>query len=134
MLCYCHSFCLQEFQWPDSAVFSVGPAGAGSSEALGAVPCWDLPWEPGPSAVGTSPGDRRLLLSFSAGSQQLWSLPAIVSAELARQSVAVPTGTCAQSGFSTRYCVLGTHQQQTWLVAVKPQLVRNHKRLMQKSK
>lgn len=30
--------------------------------------------------------------------------------------------------------VLGTLQQRAWLVAVKPQLVRNHKRLMQKSK
>lgn len=116
----------------DSAVFSVGPAGAGSGEALSAVPCWDLQSEPGPSGTGTSLGDRRVVLSFSAGSRELWSLPAIVSAELARQSVAVPT--CAESGFCTRYCAMGTHQHPTWLAAVKPQLVRNHKRFMQKSK
>ncbi|KAI1243537.1 hypothetical protein IHE44_0001167 [Lamprotornis superbus] len=87
----------KDFHSADGAVFSVGPAGAGSGEALSAVPCWDLLSEPAPSAAGTSLGDRRVVLSFSAGSRELWSLPAIVSAELARQSVAVPTGTCAEN-------------------------------------
>ncbi|XP_014735252.1 PREDICTED: vacuolar protein sorting-associated protein 13B isoform X1 [Sturnus vulgaris] len=100
----------EDFHSADSAVFSVGPAGAGSGEALGAVPCWDLLSEAAPSAAGTSLGDRRLVLSFSAGNRELWSLPAMVSAELARQSVAVPTGTCAESGFSTRAIAL-TYQE-----------------------
>ncbi|XP_059720532.1 intermembrane lipid transfer protein VPS13B isoform X5 [Haemorhous mexicanus] len=101
----------EDFHCPDSTVFSVGPAGAGCAEALSAVPCWDLLWEPGASAAGASLGDRRLLLSFSgAGSRQLWSLPAVVSAELARQSVAVPTGARAESGFCTRAIAL-TYQE-----------------------
>uniref|UniRef100_A0A8C3RDG3 Vacuolar protein sorting 13 homolog B n=1 Tax=Cyanoderma ruficeps TaxID=181631 RepID=A0A8C3RDG3_9PASS len=99
----------EDFHAPDSAVFSVGPAGAGCSGALSAVPCWDLLSEPGPAA-GASPGDRRLVLSFSAGSRGLWSLPAVVSADLARQSVAVPTGTCAEGGFCTRAIAL-TYQE-----------------------
>uniref|UniRef100_A0A8C3UEX9 Vacuolar protein sorting 13 homolog B n=1 Tax=Catharus ustulatus TaxID=91951 RepID=A0A8C3UEX9_CATUS len=92
----------------DSTVFSVGPAEAGSGEALSAVPCWDLLSEPGPLGTGTSLGDRRVVLSFSAGSRELWSLPAVISAELARQSVAVPT--CAKSGFCTRAIAL-TYQE-----------------------
>uniref|UniRef100_A0A8C9MLE8 Vacuolar protein sorting 13 homolog B n=1 Tax=Serinus canaria TaxID=9135 RepID=A0A8C9MLE8_SERCA len=101
----------EDFQCPDSTVFSIGPAGAGCTEALSAVPCWDLLWEPGASAAGASLGDRRLLLSLSgAGSRQLWSLPAVVSAELARQSVAVPTGARAESGFCTRAIAL-TYQE-----------------------
>lgn len=111
MPCYHHLFfCFQDFHSPDSTVFSIGAAGAGSREALSAVPCWDLMSEPGPLAAGASLGDRRVVLSFSAGSRELWSLPAVVSAEFARQSVAVPTGTCAESGFCTRYCALSTHQ------------------------
>ncbi|XP_068040017.1 intermembrane lipid transfer protein VPS13B isoform X4 [Anomalospiza imberbis] len=101
----------EDFHCPDSAVFSVGPAGAGCRGALSAVPCWDLQWEPGASAAGASLGDRRLVLSFSsAGSCELWSLPAVVSAELARQSVAVPTGACTESGFCTRAIAL-TYQE-----------------------
>ncbi|XP_041269031.1 vacuolar protein sorting-associated protein 13B isoform X1 [Onychostruthus taczanowskii] len=101
----------EDFQCPDGAVFSLGPAGAGCSEAPSAVPCWDLLWEPGASAAGPSLGDRRLVLGFSgAGSRPLWSLPAAVSAELARQSVAVPTGARAESGFCTRAIAL-TYQE-----------------------
>ncbi|TRZ13124.1 hypothetical protein HGM15179_013988, partial [Zosterops borbonicus] len=88
----------EDFHCPDSTVFSVGPGGS-----LSAVPCWDLLSEPGPAA----PGHRRLVLSFTCG---LWSLPAVVSADLARQSVAVPTGTCAQGGFRTRAIAL-TYQE-----------------------
>ncbi|XP_063246333.1 intermembrane lipid transfer protein VPS13B isoform X1 [Prinia subflava] len=87
----------------DGAAFSVGPAAAGS------VPCWDLLWEPGGGA-GAAGGDRRVELSFSTGSRQLWSPPAVVSAELARQSVAVPTATRAEGGFCTRAIAL-TYQE-----------------------
>uniref|UniRef100_A0A8C5T3A0 Vacuolar protein sorting 13 homolog B n=1 Tax=Malurus cyaneus samueli TaxID=2593467 RepID=A0A8C5T3A0_9PASS len=100
----------EDFHSPDSTVFSVGPAGAGSGAALSAVPCWDLLWEPGPSAEGPSVSDRRVVLSFSAGDRQLWSLPAVISAEFARQSVAVPTGLCSESGFCTRAIAL-TYQE-----------------------
>ncbi|XP_066034107.1 intermembrane lipid transfer protein VPS13B isoform X3 [Chamaea fasciata] len=97
----------EDFHSPDSTVFSVGPAGAGPGGALSAVPCWDLLSEPGSEAAGAVPGDRRLVLGFSRG---LWSLPAVVSADLARQSVAVPTGACAQGGFCTRAIAL-TYQE-----------------------
>ncbi|XP_068861324.1 intermembrane lipid transfer protein VPS13B isoform X7 [Aphelocoma coerulescens] len=100
----------EDFHSPDSTVFSIGAAGAGSREVLSAVPCWDLMSELGPLAAGASLGDRRVVLSFSAGSRELWSLPAVVSAEFARQSVAVPTGTCAESGFCTRAIAL-TYQE-----------------------
>ncbi|XP_064248891.1 intermembrane lipid transfer protein VPS13B isoform X2 [Passer domesticus] len=101
----------EDFQCPESAVFSLGPAGAGCGEALGAVPCWDLLWEPGASAAGPCLGQRRLLLALgSAGARPLWSLPAAVSAELARQSVAVPAAAPARSGFCTRAIAL-TYQE-----------------------
>ncbi|XP_039561924.1 vacuolar protein sorting-associated protein 13B [Passer montanus] len=101
----------EDFQCPESAVFSLGPAGAGSSEALGAVPCWDLLWEPGASAAGPCLGHRRLLLALgSAGARPAWSLPAAVSAELARQSVAVPAAAPARSGLCTRAIAL-TYQE-----------------------
>ncbi|XP_039405893.1 vacuolar protein sorting-associated protein 13B isoform X5 [Corvus cornix cornix] len=100
----------EDFHSPDSTVFSIGAAGAGCREVLSAVPCWDLMSELGPSAAGASLGDRRVVLSFSAGSRELWSLPAVVSAEFARQSVAVPTGTRAESGFCTRPIAL-TYQE-----------------------
>ncbi|XP_031986078.1 vacuolar protein sorting-associated protein 13B isoform X3 [Corvus moneduloides] len=100
----------EDFHSPDSTVFSIGAAGAGCREVLSAVPCWDLMSELGPLAAGASLGDRRVVLSFSAGSHELWSLPAVVSAEFARQSVAVPTGTRAESGFCTRPIAL-TYQE-----------------------
>ncbi|XP_017585844.1 PREDICTED: vacuolar protein sorting-associated protein 13B isoform X4 [Corvus brachyrhynchos] len=100
----------EDFHSPDSTVFSIGAAGAGCREVLSAVPCWDLMSELGPSAAGASLGDRRVVLSFSAGSRELWSLPAVISAEFARQSVAVPTGTRAESGFCTRPIAL-TYQE-----------------------
>ncbi|XP_041892311.1 vacuolar protein sorting-associated protein 13B isoform X3 [Corvus kubaryi] len=100
----------EDFHSPDSTVFSIGAAGAGCREVLSAVPCWDLMSELGPLAAGASLGDRRVVLSFSAGSRELWSLPAVVSAEFARQSVAVPTGTRAESGFCTRPIAL-TYQE-----------------------
>ncbi|NXD18802.1 VP13B protein, partial [Spelaeornis formosus] len=99
----------EDLHCPASAAFSVGPAGADSSVALSSVPCWDLLSEPAPSALGPSLGDRRVVLSFSGGSHELWSLPAVVGAELARQSVAVPTGS-AESGFRTRAIAL-TYQE-----------------------
>ncbi|NWS26437.1 VP13B protein, partial [Polioptila caerulea] len=104
----------EDFPWPDSAVFSVGAAAAGSGGALGAVPCWELLWEPaGPAAGPAGPegpalGDRRLGLSFSAGGGEQWSVPAVVSAELARQSVAVPVR--AERGLRTRAIAL-TYQE-----------------------
>ncbi|NXA82913.1 VP13B protein, partial [Thryothorus ludovicianus] len=89
----------------DSAVFSVGAAGPGPCGALGSVPCWDLLWEPAVPAAGPALGDRCLALSFSpGGGGELWSVPAAVSAELARQSVAVPTR--AGRGFRTRAIAL----------------------------
>ncbi|XP_048143119.1 vacuolar protein sorting-associated protein 13B isoform X3 [Corvus hawaiiensis] len=100
----------EDFHSPDSTVFSIGAAGAGCREVLSAMPCWDLMSELGPLAAGASVGDRRVVLSFSAGSRELWSLPAVVSAEFARQSVAVPTGTRAESGFCTRPIAL-TYQE-----------------------
>nr|XP_030122339.3 vacuolar protein sorting-associated protein 13B isoform X1 [Taeniopygia guttata]XP_030122340.3 vacuolar protein sorting-associated protein 13B isoform X1 [Taeniopygia guttata] len=108
----------EAFHCPDNTVFSISPsaAGPGCREAPSAVPCWDLLWGPGAPAAGASLGDRRLVLSFgSAGSRELWSLPAVVSAELARQSVAVPTGTRAHSGFCTRAIAL-TYQEHLGVV------------------
>ncbi|KAF2981887.1 hypothetical protein EK904_011841 [Melospiza melodia maxima] len=97
----------EDFHCPDSTVFSVGPAGTGCGEGLSAVPCWDLLWEPGAAGASLGDGDRRLVLALgSAGSRQPWSLPAVVSAELARQSVAVPTGARTEGGLCTRAIAL----------------------------
>ncbi|XP_059346108.1 intermembrane lipid transfer protein VPS13B [Ammospiza nelsoni] len=97
----------EDFHCPDSTVYSVGPAGTACGEGPSAVPCWDLLWEPGAAGASLGDGDRRLVLALgSAGSRQLWSLPAVVSAELARQSVAVPTGARAEGGFCTRAIAL----------------------------
>ncbi|XP_071410190.1 intermembrane lipid transfer protein VPS13B isoform X2 [Pithys albifrons albifrons] len=105
----------EEFHSPDSTVFSVGPAGAPPGVALSAVPCWDLLWDTSaPVGEGDPPAEKRVLLSLSAGgctrSRELWSLPAAIRPELARQSVAVPTGLRSESGFCTRAITL-TYQE-----------------------
>ncbi|KAJ7397814.1 hypothetical protein BTVI_131814 [Pitangus sulphuratus] len=104
----------EDFHSPDSAVFSIGPAGAPPSEALSAVPCWDLMSDTSPMMGGEPPTEKRVLLSFSpggcAGSWELWSLPAVIKPEFARQSVAVPTGVRSESGFCTRAIAL-TYQE-----------------------
>ncbi|KAJ7413251.1 hypothetical protein WISP_91683 [Willisornis vidua] len=105
----------EEFHSPDSTVFSVRPAGAPPSEALSAVPCWDLLWDTSaPVGEGDPPAEKRVLLSLSAGgctgSRELWSLPAAIRPELARQSMAVPTGLRSKSGFCTRAITL-TYQE-----------------------
>lgn len=114
MLCYHHLFSFQDFHSPDSAVFSVSPAGAPPGETLSAVPCWDLMSDTSPLAAGAPLTEKRVLLSFSpgggTGSCELWSLPAVIKQEFPRQSVAVPTGVRSESGFCTRYCMLNSHE------------------------
>ncbi|XP_075562019.1 intermembrane lipid transfer protein VPS13B isoform X5 [Pelecanus crispus] len=100
----------EDFHSPDSTVFGVSPAGAPPSETLSAVPCWDLMSDTSPLTSGAPLTEKRMLLSFSpggcAGSRELWSLPAVIKQEFPRQSVAVPTGVCSESGFCTRAIAL----------------------------
>ncbi|XP_074879781.1 intermembrane lipid transfer protein VPS13B isoform X6 [Buteo buteo] len=104
----------ETFHSPDSTVFSVSPAGAPPSKTLSTVPCWDLMSDTSPLTSGAPLTEKRMLLSFSpcgcAGSCELWSLPAVIKQEFARQSVAVPTGVCSESGFCTRAIAL-TYQE-----------------------
>ncbi|XP_010224543.1 PREDICTED: vacuolar protein sorting-associated protein 13B, partial [Tinamus guttatus] len=104
----------ESFRSPDSAVFSVGPAGAPRTETLGSVPCWDVVSDLGPLTSGAAPTQKHILLSFSPGASadgaELWSLPALIKQELPRQSVAVPIGACNESGFCTRAIAL-TYQE-----------------------
>ncbi|NXA45453.1 VP13B protein, partial [Nothocercus julius] len=99
---------------PDSAVFSVGPAGVPRNETLGSVPCWDLVSDLNPLTSGAAPTQKHILLSFSPGASadgpELWSLPALIKQEFPRQSVAVPIGACNESGFCTRAIAL-TYQE-----------------------
>ncbi|NWR73000.1 VP13B protein, partial [Centropus unirufus] len=104
----------EDFLSPDSTVFSVSPAGTPPRETLSAVPCWDLMSDTSPFTSGTPLTEKRLLLSFSpgscAGACELWSLPAVIKQDFPRQSVAVPTGVCTESGFCTRAIAL-TYQE-----------------------
>ncbi|XP_074741394.1 intermembrane lipid transfer protein VPS13B isoform X5 [Strix uralensis] len=104
----------EDFHSPDSTVFSVSPARAPPSEVLSAVPCWDLMSDTSPLTSEAPLTEKRMLLSFSpsgcTGSWELWSLPAAIKQEFARQSVAVPTGVCSESGFCTRAIAL-TYQE-----------------------
>ncbi|XP_061851653.1 intermembrane lipid transfer protein VPS13B isoform X1 [Colius striatus] len=104
----------EAFHSPESTVFSISPAGAPRSEELSAVPCWDLMSDADPLTSGTPLTEKRMLLSFSpgscTGSWKLWSLPAVIKQEFARQSVAVPTAVCSENGFCTRAIAL-TYQE-----------------------
>ncbi|XP_068017257.1 intermembrane lipid transfer protein VPS13B isoform X4 [Melanerpes formicivorus] len=99
----------EDFHLTDSAVFSISPR-----EALSTVPCWDLMSDPSPFPSEVPHTEKHILLSFSPGSctssPELWSLPAVIKQEFARQSVAVPTGLCAELGFCTRAIAL-TYQE-----------------------
>ncbi|KAM6089237.1 intermembrane lipid transfer protein VPS13B isoform 6-T7 [Chlamydotis macqueenii] len=104
----------EDFHSSDSTVFSVTPSGPPSSETLSTVPCWDVMSDTSPLASGAPLTEKRMLLSFSpggcTGSCELWSLPAVIKQEFPRQSVAVPTGVCSESGFCTRAIAL-TYQE-----------------------
>ncbi|KAM6275949.1 intermembrane lipid transfer protein VPS13B isoform 10-T11 [Spheniscus humboldti] len=104
----------EDFHSSDSTVFSVSPAGAPPSKTLSAVPCWDLTSDTSPLTSEPPLSEKRIQLSFSpggcTGSCELWSLPAVIKQEFPRQSVAVPTGICSESGFCTRAIAL-TYQE-----------------------
>ncbi|NWU94415.1 VP13B protein, partial [Upupa epops] len=104
----------EEFHWADSTVFGINPAGPSPSKVLSTVPCWDLISEASPLTSGAPLTEKRMLLSFSpggcTGSWELWSLPAVIKQEFARQSVAVPTGVYGEGGLCTRAIAL-TYQE-----------------------
>ncbi|XP_041104665.1 vacuolar protein sorting-associated protein 13B-like isoform X3 [Polyodon spathula] len=102
---------------PDSAVFSLSPAGSQTSPQPSSVPCWDLLTDTRHSDVEAPLPSKQMLLSFSpgagvgcAGGQSCWSLPAGIRQDFPRQSVAVPIQPCNESGFCTRAIVL-TYQE-----------------------
>ncbi|MGH0156053.1 UNVERIFIED_CONTAM: hypothetical protein FKN15_048780 [Acipenser sinensis] len=98
---------------PDSAVFSLSPAGSQTSPQPSSVPCWDLLTDTSRSDVEAPLPSKQVLLSFSPGAgadsvggQSCWSLPAGIRQDFPRQSVAVPIQPCSESGFCTRAIVL----------------------------
>ncbi|RXN01538.1 Vacuolar protein sorting-associated protein 13B [Acipenser ruthenus] len=98
---------------PDSAMFSLSPAGSQTSSQPSSVPCWDLLTDTSRSDVEAPLPSKQVLLSFSPGAgadsvggQSCWSLPAGIRQDFPRQSVAVPIQPCSESGFCTRAIVL----------------------------
>ncbi|EHA98749.1 Vacuolar protein sorting-associated protein 13B [Heterocephalus glaber] len=104
----------EDFHVPDSATFSICPGGEQPAVKPSSLPCWDLMPDIGPLVLDASLLQKQILLGFSsaagADSSQCWSLPAIVTQEFPRQSVAVPFGNFRENGFCTRALAL-TYQE-----------------------
>ncbi|XP_005381914.1 PREDICTED: vacuolar protein sorting-associated protein 13B isoform X2 [Chinchilla lanigera] len=104
----------EDFHVPDSATFSICPGREQSAVKSSSLPCWDLVPDIGLSMLDASLLQKQILLGFSpaagADSSQCWSLPAIVTQEFPRQSVAVPFGNFRENGFCTRALAL-TYQE-----------------------
>ncbi|XP_019383541.1 PREDICTED: vacuolar protein sorting-associated protein 13B isoform X4 [Gavialis gangeticus] len=99
---------------PDTSAFNIYPAGEPPNEKLSSVSCWDFMSDISQSTPEVSSIQKHILLSFSPGvcadSSQCWSLPAVIRQEIPRQCVAVPIGSCNESGFCTRAIAL-TYQE-----------------------
>ncbi|XP_015213385.2 intermembrane lipid transfer protein VPS13B isoform X1 [Lepisosteus oculatus] len=97
---------------PDSAVFTLEPAGGQSCPQPGSVPCWDLLSHSSLAGADAPRPSRHLLLSSVPGlaGRSCWSLPARIRPDFPRQSVAVPAEPCSQTGMCTRAVVL-TYQE-----------------------
>ncbi|XP_045567568.1 vacuolar protein sorting-associated protein 13B [Salmo salar] len=101
---------------PDTAVFSLAPAGQKSPFRPVSVACWDLLRKDGEIPQFPLP-TRHMMFSCLpttdpgpvAGSES-WSLPAPIRPDFPRQSVAVPGEICSSSGLSTRALVMTYHE------------------------
>ncbi|XP_066547149.1 intermembrane lipid transfer protein VPS13B isoform X2 [Amia ocellicauda] len=107
----------QPFDLPDTAVFTLSPASSQASPEPCSVPCWDLLTDSGLEDAEAPLPLKHMLFSScssaeagSAGGAGCWSLPARIRQDFPRQSVAVPTDLCGQSGMCTRSVVL-TYQE-----------------------
>ncbi|KYO29383.1 vacuolar protein sorting-associated protein 13B isoform A [Alligator mississippiensis] len=99
---------------PDTSAFNIYPAGEPPNEKLSSVSCWDFMSDISQSTSEVSSIQKHILLSFSPGvcadNSQCWSLPAVIRQDIPRQCVAVPIGSCNESGFCTRAIAL-TYQE-----------------------
>ncbi|KAK6325959.1 hypothetical protein J4Q44_G00016030 [Coregonus suidteri] len=112
---------------PETAVFSLAPAGEKTPSRPVSVACWDLlrkgvqgEWETPQSTLPT----RHMLFSClptpdpgPVAGPGSWSLPAPIRPDFPRQSVAVPGEICSSSGLSTRALVM-TYQEHLGITYV----------------